>query len=96
MNEIEIFYLASCPYCVKAQKAAAELRAEKPDYAALPLRWIEESRERELADSRDYYYVPTFFYAGEKLYECSPRHGYEDIKTNIKTVFDTVLSRPEA
>ena len=96
MREIEIFYLTGCPYCVKARRAIDELSAESAAYAALPLRWIEETRERELADSRDYYYVPTFFYAGEKLYECSPRHGYEDIKANIKTVFDTVLTRSEA
>ena len=91
MKEIEIFYLAGCPYCRNARKAIDELTAENAAYAALPLRWIEESRERELADSRDYYYVPTLYHEGEKLYECSPRDGYEAIKDSIKAAFDKVL-----
>ena len=91
MNEIEIFYLASCPYCVKAQKAAAELRAEKPDYAALPLRWIEESREPALADSRDYYHVPSLFWRGEKLSEARPGQSFEEIKADLRAAFDRVL-----
>ena len=95
MKEIEIFYLPGCPYCKSARRAVDELTAQNAAYAGLSLRWIDESRERSLADSRDYYYVPTFFYAGEKLYECSPRHGYEDIKANIKTAFDTALTRSE-
>ena len=92
MKEIEIFYLTGCPYCQKARKAIDELTADCPAYAALSLRWIEESRERELADSRDYYYVPTFYAAGEKLYECSPRDDYEAIKKSIKAAFDKVIN----
>ena len=49
MKEIEIFYLTGCPYCDKARKAAEELRGTDDRYAALSLRWIEESREKELA-----------------------------------------------
>ena len=92
MSEIEIFYLPGCPYCKNARRAVEELVEEDAAYARIPLRWINEQEERVLADSRDYYYVPTFFHRGEKLYECSPRHGYEDIKSHIKTVFDMVLS----
>ncbi len=95
MKELEIFYLTGCPYCNKARKAIDELTAENPTYAGLSLRWINEQTERALAEERDYYYVPTFYFNGEKLYECSPRHGYEDIKANIKTAFDTALTRSE-
>ena len=91
MTEIEVFYLPGCPYCKNARKAVDELTAGNAGYAALSLRWIDESRERALADSRDYYYVPTFYAAGEKLYECSPRDDYEAIKRNIKAVFDKVI-----
>ena len=91
MSEIEIFYLPGCPYCDKARKAIEELTGENTAYGNVPLRWINEQEETSLAESRDYYYVPTFFFGGEKLYECSPRHGYEDIKSHIKTVFDMVL-----
>ena len=92
MKEIELFYLTNCPYCKNARKAIEELGREDPRYADLPIRWIEESRERELAESRDYYYVPALYYNGEKRYEASPGHGYEAIRENIRRVFDTVLA----
>ena len=92
MREIEIFYLTGCPYCNNARKAAAELMAEEPAYGALQLRWIEENEEAELANSRDYYRVPSVFYAGDKLYECSPFQGYEAIKAHLKVAFDRALA----
>ena len=95
MKELQIFFLPGCPYCDKARKAIGELKGENAVYDSIPLRWINEQAETSLAESMDYYYVPTFFYAGEKLYECSPRHDYEDIKTNIRTVFETALCRAE-
>lgn len=92
MNEIEIFYLTGCPYCENAKRAVAELVQEEPAYRALALRWIEENEEPQLADSRDYYRVPSVFYNGDKLYECSPFHGYETIKARIRAAFDRVLA----
>ena len=92
MHEIEIFYLTGCPYCNHARKAVAELLAEEPAYGALALRWIEENEEPALADGRDYYRVPSVFYEGDKLYECSPFQGYETIKTHLKAAFDRVLA----
>ena len=92
MKEIEIFYLKGCPYCMKARKAVGELQAENAAYAGLELRWIEESENPDLADSRDYYNVPTLFCGGEKLYEAKPIHGYDMIKGSIRSAFDKVLS----
>ncbi len=93
MREIEIFYLTGCPYCERAERAVSELMAEQPAYRALTLRWIEENEEKALADSRDYYRVPSLFYDGDKLYECSPFHSYETIKANLKEAFDLVLDK---
>ena len=90
MKEIELFHLTHCPYCVNAKKAIAELQEENPDYRQIRIRWIEESEQPELADSRDYYYVPTIFYCGEKLYEARPTHGYDTIKGHIREAFDRV------
>ena len=50
MKEIELFHLTRCPYCINARKAIGELLEENPAYAALSIRWIEESEEKELAD----------------------------------------------
>ena len=92
MHEIEIFYLTGCPYCRNARRAVAELLKEGPAYGALTLRWIEEIEEAELANSRDYYRVPSLFYQGDKLYECAPLQGYEAIKAHIRAAFDRVLT----
>ena len=76
MKEIELFYLTHCPYCVKARKAVEELMEEYPAFAGLNVKWIEESQEPVLADSRDYYCVPSLFFAGKKLYEASHQGKY--------------------
>ena len=91
MREIKIFYLTGCPYCDAARRAVAELLQENPAYGAMTLRWIEENEERALADSYDYYRVPSLFYGEDKLYECSPLHGYETIMARIRAAFDQVL-----
>ncbi len=91
MREIEIFYLKGCPYCANARRAVAELLQETPAYSALSLRWIEETEERDLADRYDYYRVPALFHSGDKLYECSPLHGYDAVKAHIQSAFDRVM-----
>ena len=92
MKEIDIFYLASCPYCLNARKAVAELCGENPAYASLKLNWIEESEQPEIAESRDYYSVPSLFYGDEKLYEAHFTHSYGVIKEKLRKAFDEVLS----
>ena len=92
MREIEIFYLTGCPYCDNARRAVAELMQEESAYRGLALRWIEENEEKALADSHDYYRVPSVFYRGDKLYECSPRHGYGAIKAHLRAAFDQALA----
>ena len=92
MDGIEIFYLKGCPYCDNARRAVAELMQEESAYRGLALRWIEENEEKALADSYDYYRVPSVFYRGDKLYECSPLHGYEAIKEHLRAAFDRALA----
>ncbi len=92
MKEIELFHLTHCPYCVKARKAIEELKKEEPAFSGIPVKWIEETEERELAESRDYYYVPTLYYDGKKLYEAKPFDTYETIRRNIRTAFQQVLA----
>ena len=94
MKEIELYHLANCPYCKKARKAIAELADENPAYAGLRIRWIEENERTDIADSRDYYYVPTIFFGGDKLYEANPTQSYEDIKRCIREAFDRILATP--
>ncbi len=91
MNELEIFYQAGCPYCRHARRAEEELMEEKPLYKTLPVRWIEENQEAELANSRDYYYVPTIYLKGEKFYEARRSDSFDEIKANLKEAFDEAL-----
>ena len=93
MKELEVFYLRNCPYCRNAQRAVAELREDNPAYADIEIRWIEESEEPELAETRDYYSVPTIYLDGEKLYEAHFTHSYAVIRENFKEAFDRVLAQ---
>lgn len=86
MKEVKLFYLEGCPHCRRARGWMDELFAENPAYRDVPLTMIEESRERALADSYDYYYVPTFYVGGEKAHE-----GIAS-KEIVKAVFDAALA----
>ena len=69
MKRVTLFYLENCPFCRKAMRYIGELRAERPELAAVRIETIEESRHPEVADRYDYYYVPTFYLDGEKVHE---------------------------
>lgn len=92
MKDVKIFYFPSCPYCIKAKRAVEELKDENPAYRAIAINWVNEHKDVALAEQYDYYYVPTVFYGEEKLYETSPSHSYEDIRENIRRVFDVIMA----
>ncbi len=92
VKELTMFYLDDCGYCAKARQALDELFLENPAYALIPLKRIEESREPALADSYDYYAVPSFFIGKEKLFEAHIGMRYEDIKAAVKACLDAALA----
>ena len=69
MQEITMFHMKTCPYCVKAKGFIETLLQENPKYGEIKINYIDEQVEVELANSYDYYYVPTFYVNGEKLHE---------------------------
>lgn len=69
MKEILLFYLPGCPHCKLAFQFQKELIATHPSWESIPIRTVDESRERALADSYDYYYVPTYYVDGQKVHE---------------------------
>ena len=89
MQKLNLFVLKSCPYCRQAKKWLAELTAENPAYAAIPIEEIEEREQKALADSYDYYYVPTFYMGSTKLPEGAAT------KEGIRKVLETALHAPE-
>jgi glutaredoxin len=71
-KEVLMMVMAGCPHCIRARQMMAELCEAHPEYAAIPVKIVDETVEREFAESLDYYYVPTFFVEGEKLHEGRP------------------------
>lgn len=69
MKPVKLFYLRSCPFCKKALRYIEEARAAHPELEAVEIEMIEESEEPEVADTFDYYYVPTFYVDGVKVHE---------------------------
>lgn len=85
MKELTMFYLEGCPYCRRAFAYMDELKKENPVYETVPIRLVEERKERELAESYDYFYVPTYYLGDEKLVE-----GVLE-KDDVKGVFERAL-----
>lgn len=69
MKPVQLFYLKSCPFCKKALRYIEEARAAHPELEAVAIELIEESEQPALADTYDYYYVPTFYVDGVKVHE---------------------------
>ncbi len=69
MKKLTMFILEDCPYCIEARRWIAEIKREEPRFAELEIELIDEEIQKEFADSMDYYYVPTFYCDGEKLFE---------------------------
>lgn len=86
MNELYYFKLKSCPYCIRVNGFLEELLNEER-YKSIKIRTIDESIERELANSYDYYLVPSFFLNGKKLYE-----GIMT-KEDVKKVLEEVIKK---
>jgi len=57
------------PLLQKALRYIEEARAAHPELAAVGIEMIEESEQPALADTFDYYYVPTFYVGGVKVHE---------------------------
>ena len=91
MKNVEIFILSACPYCVKAKNAVAALKNESENYARVPVKWINESKEADYANEHDYYYVPSVYYEGKKYFEAHPGDSLEKIKGGIKAAFDKAV-----
>ena len=69
MKEVLMFILPGCPHCKLALRYQEELLQEHPEWQAIPLRIVDESRERAFANEHDYYYVPTWYVDGQKVFE---------------------------
>ncbi|WP_314624615.1 glutaredoxin domain-containing protein [uncultured Selenomonas sp.] len=94
MKKITVLYMDGCPYCRNAARAMDELEKAYSAYEAVPVEWIEETREGEKAQAfaKEYYYVPSMFVDGEKLYEAKPGESYEECKRCVEAVFQAAVN----
>ena len=71
-QKLTMFYLPGCPYCRQAEQFERELLERKPEYRAVEVERIDESKQSALADTYDYYYVPAYFLGKERLFSGAP------------------------
>ena len=93
MQKLTLFYLESCPYCRNALAALDAIRKANPDYAAVEIDMIEESRQPEIAERYDYYRVPTIFAGDKKIYEAKVFDSYDVIEKNVQAALDAACGR---
>ena len=64
-----MFTMEACPHCQRAHRWMAEAFEKHPEYKEIPLTIIDEVEQPALADTYDYYYVPTYYVGGAKVHE---------------------------
>ena len=69
MKKITMFLMASCPYCRQALAWMDALYVENEAYKALEIEFVDEVVHPEIANTFDYYYVPSYYVDGEKRHE---------------------------
>ena len=72
MKQVKAFILSGCPYCKKARLAYNELCENNASYREVPVDWILEDQQPDIADQYDYYYTPTMYVDEQKVYESHP------------------------
>ena len=82
MKKVILFHLVNCPYCHEAFDWIEELKHEHPELAEIEMEVIEEREQPEIANSYDYYYVPTIYVDGVKVHEgaATKNKMYEALK----------------
>lgn len=83
MNELMIFMLPGCPHCRLALSFVDKLMAGER-YKGISVKLVDESREAAFAEGFDYFYVPSFYYNGQKLHE-----GHAELE-DVRRVLDAV------
>ena len=82
---LTIFILNNCPYCIYAKIHLTKLLKD-PKYQNININYINEKTNKELSNQYNYYYVPSFYYNKQKLYEGAIN------KTRLKQLLDTYLN----
>lgn len=89
MKHLIMIEMEGCPYCANAHRAMDALRAEGYDEDVCVI-FLDENKQSEQVQpfAGEYYYVPSIFMDGEKLYEAQPGDSYDKIYAAVKRAFD--------
>lgn len=85
MKSVKLFIQSSCPYCKQALRWMDELKKENEAYSKIDIEIIDELVNPTLANSFDYYYVPTYYVDGAKVHE-----GIAT-KEKIRSIYESAL-----
>lgn len=86
MKQITMIVLEGCPYCAAAFRA---IDAVKNNYPPVELEIIDENIQPSQAERfSDYYYVPSMYVGGKKIYEAQPGETYDECLANVTKVFE--------
>lgn len=69
MKTVNVFITSWCPHCKRAISWIDELKNENPKFAPIEVNIIDEELHPEISKQYDYYYVPTYYVDGVKIYE---------------------------
>ena len=88
MKTLTMIEMQGCPYCANAHRAMEALRTEGDE--GVEIDFIDENKEPAKTQpfAGQYYYVPSIFMDGEKLYEAQPGHSYDKIYAEVRRAFD--------
>lgn len=92
LKKVLAFRVEGCPYCRQAMDALKELAGEDSRYESVSVEWIEENQFPEISRQYDYYYTPSMFIEGRKIYEAHPGEGYQECREKVKGVLDAALA----
>ena len=67
-----MFMIPTCPYCKRAEEYLKSLTEKNPEYRAVRIERIDETRNPDIAERYDYWYVPAFYVEGKKIHEGVP------------------------
>lgn len=91
MKKIIAFTLKGCPYCYSAQEAYKRLHQE-PEYKEVEIDWLDETEHQELSANYDYYYCPSIFVDGKKVYEAHPGDSDDYIYGMVEKAMQEALA----
>lgn len=86
--KIKMIILEHCPYCKRARRLIGEMKAQNPELEKFEFEEIDETKAGDSLQGLSYYYVPSFFYGEEKLYEAAPGDEDDIMTGKLEAMFD--------